>query len=248
MKRLIPLFCILFMTTSCSQEHVDHPFKVVAHQGYWRASAGASNSIRGLEESAALGIEGVELDVRQTVDDSLVLCHDAVHGKYSISASTFNQIREIKLPDGSLIPTFREYVACAKQYDDIALFIDVKDGECVKEMCSILNEQGMGTRAVFLASYGLLTQILETNCGAKVLIMDGNCDIQRIKESGANGLSVGIEVLKQKTQVIKEAHDLGLIVNAWVIKSESEIIWCSLHDIDYVTTDSPLECKHYLYQ
>lgn len=249
MKRIAPLIVVIFSLSSCNCEPlVVNRFNIVAHQGYWKASCGASNSIRGLEECYSLGIEGVELDVRRTVDDSLVLCHDDMHGNCEISTSTFEKIRSVRLPDGSLIPTLTEYLKEAKQYPDLRLFIDIKDSKCIKRLCRILDDLDMCSQTVLLTSIGEVKQIKELGCSVSYMIMDEHIDLKQIIESGAIGFSASINVLKQQSHTITDAHNQGLLVNTWVVKSESEIIWCSKNNVDYVTTDSPLECKHYLYQ
>ena len=106
-------------------------YQIVAHRGYWKASEGAQNSIRALKEAVKLDVEGVELDVRMTKDGHLILHHDAKAGKLTIAESSLSEIRTVRLPDGSLIPTLEEYFDAAKNID-IALYIDVKTIESIK--------------------------------------------------------------------------------------------------------------------
>lgn len=247
-KNHILFFILGLLMMSCSNDDISNRFMIIAHQGYWKAATGVSNSIRGLKESVSLGIEGVELDVRVTADDSLILCHDDRHGDYVIANSTFNQIRSVRLPDGSLIPTFREYVQEASNHNRCLLFIDVKDQGALRQINNILVDNNAVGQAVLLLPYAKMVEIQTINPQLKVLVMDEAPDLDKIKVQGAYGVSLSLTALKRNTELLKNAHDMGLKVNTWVVKSESEIIWCSLHDVDYVTTDSPLECKHYLYQ
>lgn len=248
LKNYILFFVFGLLVASCSKDDIQNRFMIIAHQGYWKAAAGASNSIRGLKESMSLGIEGVELDVRVTADDSLILCHDDRHGDYVIANSTFDQIRSVRLSDGSLIPTFKEYVQEASNYQRCLMFIDVKDQGALKQINNILVDNNAVAQTVLLLPYAKVADVQEINPQLKVLVMDEAPDLDKIKVHGVYGISLSITALKSKTELLQKAHDKGLKVNTWVVKSESEIIWCSNHDVDYVTTDSPLECKHYLYQ
>ena len=63
-NKILLLLCLVFGLVSCEKDEVHNRFMIVAHQGYWKAAAGASNSLAGLTKSVELGIEGVELDVR----------------------------------------------------------------------------------------------------------------------------------------------------------------------------------------
>ena len=40
-------------------------------------------------------------------------------------------------------------------------------------------------------------------------------------------------------QWIRQAHELGMTVNAWTVNSEKDIRWCIEHGIDNITTDNP---------
>lgn len=247
-KNIILLFVLGLLVVSCSNDDIQNRFMIIAHQGYWRAAAGASNSIRGLKESMNLGIEGVELDVRITAEDSLVLCHDEKHGDYVIANSTFRQIRSVRLPDGSLIPTFREYVNEALNFKSCLLFIDVKDQRALSRINDVLVENNAFGQAVLLLPYANMLEIQTINPRLKVMVMEESPDLDKIKAQGGYGISLSLATLKSNTELLINAHDMGLKVNTWVVKSESEIIWCSLHDVDYVTTDFPLECKQYMNQ
>lgn len=248
LKDSILLFVFGLLFVSCSKDEIQSRFTIIAHQGYWKAAAGASNSIRGLKESVELGIEGVELDVRVTADDSLILCHDERYGDYNVARSSFEQIRTVRLPDGSLVPTLRECVHEASNHRHCLLFIDVKDKKALGSINEILVEHNTVSQAVLLLPLAKMAEVRELNPQLKVMVMDETPDLDKVKESGAHGVSLSLNALKSKPELLKKAHDMGLKVNTWVIKSESEIIWCSLYDVDYVTTDLPLECKHYLYQ
>lgn len=248
MNKTLLLLCLDLCIVSCVKDDIHNRFMIIAHQGYWKSAAGASNSISGLSKSIDLGIEGVELDVRRTLDDSLVLCHDAQFEEYTVAKVTFNQLRTIGLPDGSRIPTFREYVKEASKNGRILLFVDIKDISALNQIICILEEYNAVEQAILLISSSYIESALNINDNLKILTMDESIEMENIKARGAYGIAVNINSLKSNTQLINKAHRLGLKVNTWVVKSESEIVWCSMNDVDYVTTDSPLECKHYLYQ
>lgn len=247
-NKILLLLCLALVLVSCTKDEVHNRFMIIAHQGYWKAAAGASNSLKGLTKSVELGIEGGELDVRCTLDDSLVLCHDAQFGKYTVANTSYNQLCTIRLSDGSRIPTFREYVTEASKNSRVMLFVDVKDIASLRQIIDILEEYNAVEQTILLLSSANIESALNINDKLKIMIMDESINLEDVKERGAYGIAMNINQLKNKSHLIQEAHQLGLKVNTWVIKSESEIVWCSMHDVDYVTTDSPLECKQYLYQ
>lgn len=233
---------------SCGKDLAIGKFMIVAHQGYWKAAEGAQNSIRGLREAARLGVEGVELDVRITKDNSLILHHDAVIGNYIIAETELQTIRTFRLSDGSLIPTIEEYFEEAKKHQDIELYIDIKTSDALIAVMDAIQIYGLSDRSILLLPFEMGLRAIDYNKDIRVHCMSDNITPLELKENGFSGIAYNKSYLKQHTDLIQMAHTYGLIVGCWVIKSESEIIWCSLNNVDYVTTDSPFECKHYLYQ
>jgi glycerophosphoryl diester phosphodiesterase len=67
--------------------------KVVAHRGFWWPDV-AQNSRSALLRAEAEGADGVEVDVRMTLDGELVLCHDKSYHKVEIAAVTLRRIWE----------------------------------------------------------------------------------------------------------------------------------------------------------
>lgn len=53
----------------------DTPPLIVAHRGAWEQAP--QNSLDAVRQAAALGCDGIEIDVRRTADGQLVLVHDA---------------------------------------------------------------------------------------------------------------------------------------------------------------------------
>lgn len=82
-----------------------------AHRGLWDDQR-PENSIAAFEAAARAGV-GCELDVRITADDRLVVFHDATLDRMCgrperVDALAFRDIRLLRLPDGSMIPTLEE--------------------------------------------------------------------------------------------------------------------------------------------
>ena len=89
-----------------------------AHQNY------PENSIAAIRESIRLGIEIVELDIRVTKDDKLVVIHDrtvdrTTNGTGKVERLKFDEIRNLRLKHNEalteeIVPTFEEVLLEAK--------------------------------------------------------------------------------------------------------------------------------------
>ena len=100
---------------------------VVAHRGCWHEAP--ENSLSAITRCAALGVDMVEIDIRETADGQLVLLHDATldrmtDGKGPLSAIALDQFRHLRLREGKggsqanltedRPPTLREALRAAK--------------------------------------------------------------------------------------------------------------------------------------
>ena len=143
MKRILLFICLLpCFTISLGQQRTDAILKellnprgenviVVAHRGDWRNSP--ENSIKAIENSIAMGVDVVEIDVQKTKDGKMILMHDktldrTTTGKGNVSDHTLEEIKQLFLRSGAgvatrhRVPTLEEALRCTK--DRILVNID----------------------------------------------------------------------------------------------------------------------------
>lgn len=104
---------------------------VVAHRADWRNAP--ENSLRAIQSCIDMGVDMIEIDVRKTKDDHLVLMHDSTidrttTGKGLVSDITFEELQKLFLKDGTgqvtrqKVPTLKEALKLAK--DKILVNLD----------------------------------------------------------------------------------------------------------------------------
>lgn len=115
----------------------DEPVMVIAHRACWKTAP--ENSLSAIENCIALGVDMVEIDVRQTADGELVVIHDktlqrTTNGKGRVSALSLAELKQLKLRQerggeapltDESIPTLEQALSAAK--GRILVNIDVKD-------------------------------------------------------------------------------------------------------------------------
>lgn len=126
---------------------------VIAHRACWRL--GPENSLKAIEGCIRLGVDMVEIDVRRTKDNHLIILHDdavdrTTNGTGLVSDLTLAQIRKLKLREaqggpGSLltseaIPTLEEALIAAK--GRILINLDAK-GEVREQAFIAIAKLGM---------------------------------------------------------------------------------------------------------
>ncbi len=138
----------------------DGAVMVVAHRGCWQKTS--ENSIDAIRACIAGGIDMVELDVRLTRDNVLVLMHDATvdrmtDGKGKVSDLDWAQLRRLRLREGKggstaltdrRIPTFEEALRAAK--DRILINLDPK-ARLSPAMLAMVDKAGRRSQLLFKA-------------------------------------------------------------------------------------------------
>lgn len=81
---------------------------VIAHRGDWRNAP--ENSLQAIKNCIKMGVDMVEIDVRETKDGELVLMHDetidrTTTGTGMVSNWTLDSLKSLRLVDGLNVPT-----------------------------------------------------------------------------------------------------------------------------------------------
>ena len=244
MKNYLGLFIIVLVFCSCEHFSINHHYKVIAHRGYWKMANGADNSIQSLKEAVRLGVDGVELDICKTKDDSLVVVHGMYHGNYYIPETEYDDLRNIKLSNGEEISTFREYMREARNYN-IIYFLDLKNVDNESNLLQILYQYGCQHMVKICGTSQICENILRKDPSMSIVCIYNDVSALELKNKGYSCVDRAIDEWKKNIDNIDDAKREGLQVAAWIVKSESDIIWCAVHGIDYLITDNPLEAIHF---
>ena len=121
---------------------------VVAHRGDWRNAP--ENSLQAIQNCIDMGVDMVEIDVRETKDGHLVLMHDetidrTTNARGAVQDWTIDSLRMVKLIDGlgvatnHTIPTLKEALLLTK--DKILVNLD-KSYDIFDKCYAIAQETG----------------------------------------------------------------------------------------------------------
>lgn len=138
---------------------LNNKIMVCAHRGHHLNAP--ENSLKSITDAINSGIGMVELDIRKTNDNILILMHDATihrttNGSGTVNSLSLNELRKFKLKekDGTitneLIPTLTEVLELARGKIYIDLDIDRKTS--FSEVYSLVNRLGMLEQVMFYSS------------------------------------------------------------------------------------------------
>lgn len=206
--------------------------RVIGHRG---AAGFPENTIAGFEEALRQGVDGIEMDVRQTADGRLVVVHDSVVGERSVQSTPYADL--IALEQGKQIPLFEE--ALEKFGKRTLLDIELKvDGyeEPVVELLKLHTEPEKTMISGFSA------KLLQTVHELLPAVQLGYI-YNRTQDEGARHHAPVDVVIPQfrlaSRELIEEVHDEGLEVWAWTVNDDVEIARLLRLGVDGLITDYP---------
>ncbi|GAA3575713.1 glycerophosphodiester phosphodiesterase family protein [Snuella lapsa] len=134
---------------------------VVSHRGDWRNAP--ENSLQAIQNCIDMGVDMVEIDIRETKDGQLVLMHDktidrTTNGKGLISEWTLDSLKTLRLVDGLGVPTAHK-VPTLKQALEVAkweILVNLDKSYSIFDKCyAIIKETGTQDQVVIKGAKSL---------------------------------------------------------------------------------------------
>jgi len=239
------IFCCIMSQTSFAQFIQN---QVIAHRGAWKADSLPQNSMASLHRAIELGCAGTEFDVHLTKDGVLVVNHDRDFYGLDIATSTYRELLAKKHPNGESIPTAEAYLLEGMKQNKTKLIFEVKTSPLGKahtlelagravELVKKLNADDWVEYILF--DYDGAKRVIALDPQAKVYYLNGDVTPEQAKKDGFYGLDYHFDVYKKNPTWIREAHDLGLVVNAWTVNTAAEMNYLLDQQVEFITTDEP---------
>jgi glycerophosphoryl diester phosphodiesterase len=230
--------------------------QIVANGGFHKhGSSGAKNSMSALKAAQKLKIYGSECDVNLTKDGELLVVQSGWHPgrksspKADVQRATAEKMLSIPYENGEYISTLEEFLKRAKKKPATKLILDLKsqgniqrETELVESVVYLVEKMEMQNNVEYLAAHPWVAFELVKVApkGTPIAYLGNNYDPAYVKGIGCTSIDYNFKVLKKKKNWIKQAHKVGLVVNAWTVNKEEDIRWCIQNGVDFITTDDPV--------
>lgn len=117
---------------------------VIGHRGNSRFEP--ENTMAAFRSAIEMGADGIEVDLRLTADEQIVMIHDATvdrttDGSGSVNSMTVAELKELDAGNGERIPTFVETLELVKG-TGLVIIMDQKDNELGKYIREALDVVG----------------------------------------------------------------------------------------------------------
>jgi len=212
----------------------------IGHRGA-RAYA-PENTIKSFEKAIEIGVDAVELDIRKTSDNELVVIHDAdikrtTNGKGLVSELTLKEIRSFSA-DGEKIPTLDETLNFLDK--KVKVFIELKEAGVEEQVLSIVRSKGLEKNVVIVS---FLEDALK-----KVRELDSDIETGLIYAKHKNPVKAALELKANyllalyrftHSANVQKAHENGLKMVVWTINNPEEANEYFNKGVDGIASDKP---------
>ena len=247
MKRFFTFALLLIICISAAAQKT----QVIAHRGYWDTPNNAQNSITALKAAQAIPVYGSEFDVNMTSDGVMVVSHGPKLEEIpDVQKAIYKEVKRVRLKNGEKVPTLKHYLKQGKK-GKIKLIFELKvhpsgrvEDEAVRKSVEMVKKFNLKNSEVEFISFSLeaCRQLAKLMPGYMVQYLNGKIPPKELKEMGIMGLDYHYSNFVQHPEWVKQAHDLGMIVNVWTVNKEEMMQQMIDLGVDYITTDKPELC------
>ena len=234
----------------------------VAHRCYHNNGSNDSkypeNSFAAFKRTQDLGVWGAEIDVWITKDDEVVVNHNATVPTDSknrrLEDSYYSELQDIRLANGESLPTLSSFLEQMKAKPGMKMVLEIKthskpvDNQRVVDKCiDMVKSAGLENEVVWIAfNYESCKRIATKLPDAIVQYLGGDKAPSECFLDGIKGIDY--EGGRLSDTWIREAHELGMVVNVWTINDKVSMLKFLTKGVDYITTNDPVLLKNLLSQ
>jgi len=205
---------------------------IIGHRG---AAGVPENTVPSFEKALEQGADGLELDVRMSGDNQLVVVHDSVIGEHAVNSTPYETFRQIS--DGYSIPLFEEVLQ--KFGRQTLLDIELKHPGMEEQAVELIRKYTDPGNAMIS---GFDTRSLQVVYDLLPEIQLGFIYNRTQDEESRHNCPIDLVIPQFRLasrELITEVHDEGLRVWAWTVNETPEIERLIALGVDGLITDYP---------
>ena len=201
------------------------------------------NTLRSFKRAIELGVDAVELDVRKTKDNEIVVIHNSNVGKTtdgsgSVSDFTLEEIKKFVTEKGEQIPTLEEALEFVGKR--VKILVELKETGIEEKVLGLIREKGLIENVIIISFHEeVLRNVRELNDEVATGLI-----YVRHKNPIPAALTLKAEYLLPLYRFthsanVRKAHENGLKVIVWTINKEEEAAEYRKKGVDGITSDRP---------
>jgi len=201
------------------------------------------NTVRSFQRAIELGVDAVELDVRKTKDNELVVIHNAdvnktTDGTGSVNELTLDEIKRLVTEKGEKVPTLAEVLDFVGKR--VKILIELKEVGIEEQVLGLISQKGLMDNVIIVSFHEeVLQRVRELNAevATGLIYVNHKNPIQSAQDLKANYL---LSLYRFTHSInVKKAHEKGLKVIVWTINSKEEVAEYMKKGVDGIASDRP---------
>lgn len=216
--------------------------ELIGHRGY--PAKYPENTLLSFRKAIETGCSGVELDVRLSKDNKVVVIHDkslerTTNGKGFVSDYTLEELKELDAGKGEKISSLKEVLPEIK---DIKLLVEIKT-DAVSDIEKLCNEtvKIAGKREnTFFTSFSMdaVTNVKKLNPELKTGLIFSRPLVEPERYAKfLNALCPRLDMLDSKVTAFAKEYKIDLYV--WTVNTEDDLKKTKIYDITGIVTNDP---------
>jgi glycerophosphoryl diester phosphodiesterase len=201
------------------------------------------NTLRSFSKAIQLGVDAVELDIRRTKDDKIVVIHDAkvdrtTNGKGLVNALTLEEIRQLETEKGEKIPALDEALDFLDK--KVKILIELKETELENSLMKLIQERSLKKNVIivsFIEEALRKIRYLSAEVETGLLYVRHKDPIKAASDLRANYLLPLYHFTH--TADIQKAHENGLKVLVWTVNKKEDVVTYMNKGVDGIASDKP---------
>ncbi len=201
------------------------------------------NTLSSFRRALELGVDAVELDVRKTRDNELVVIHNAdvnktTDGSGAVNELTLEEIQRFVTEKGEHVPTLEEVLdAVAKR---VKVLVELKETGTEEQVISLIRKKRLTENVIIISFHeDALRKIRELSDEVETGLI-----YVRHKNPIQTALDLKAEYLLPlyrftHSSNVKKAHEAGLKVIVWTINNKEEVDEYKKKGVDGIASDRP---------
>lgn len=220
-------------------------YELIGHRGY--PAFYPENTILSFRKAVETGCDGIELDVRLTKDNKVVVFHDerlerTTDGKGFVRDFRFKELQKLDAGRGEKIPLLDEVLAVIK---DVKFLIEIKvsrkdtrkeiDDLCKKTLWSVRNKKN-----VFLISFNLFALTTAKQIEPKIktgLIFSKHLEEPERFARFLDILCPRLDMLNSGVAAFAKQHNLDIYI--WTVNTIDDFRKAARYDIKGIVSNDP---------
>ncbi|MHA1578055.1 MAG: glycerophosphodiester phosphodiesterase [Candidatus Freyarchaeota archaeon] len=215
---------------------------MIAHRG--ASFYEPENTLRAIERALGLGVDGVEIDVRSSVNGNIVVIHDetvdrTTNGTGKVANMSLLELRSLDAGRGERIPLLSEVLETVG--NRAMLVIELKVPGIEERVIETLEKQdALGSVTVTSFLHRSVKRVKEINPGVRTGIIFSSSPVNPSRlalDADADTLFARHKYVTP--DMVRNAHENGLDIYAWTVDDAITAEKLILMGVDGIVTNKP---------